>query len=56
MTPGRVFLGIGETYDVEITPDTVGVMRLEVRLGPVWPAPSALMTTLPIRVGPARDR
>ncbi|HEX8212459.1 MAG TPA: multicopper oxidase domain-containing protein [Longimicrobium sp.] len=48
--PGRAFMGIGETYDVEVTPETVGDLRLEVRLGPPWPAPSALMTTLPIRV------
>ena len=50
--PGRTLMGVGETYDVEVTPETLGDLRLEVRLGPLWPAPSALMTTLPIRVVP----
>lgn len=50
--PARAFLGIGETYDVEITPDAVGTMRLEVRSGPPWPAPSVPLATLPITVGP----
>ena len=49
---GRAFLGIGETFDVEVTPETAGDLRLEVRLGPPWPAPSTLLTTLPIRVSP----
>jgi FtsP/CotA-like multicopper oxidase with cupredoxin domain len=53
--PGRAFMGIGETYDVEVTPETAGDLRLEVRLGPPWPAPSALMTTVPIRVRPAES-
>jgi hypothetical protein len=53
--PGRVFLGIGETFDVEVTPETMGDLRLEVRLGPPWPAPSTLLTTLPIRVRPAES-
>jgi hypothetical protein len=44
-------MGIGETYEVEITPEAVGTMRLEVRLGPPWPAPSVHMATLPITVG-----
>jgi FtsP/CotA-like multicopper oxidase with cupredoxin domain len=48
--PGRALLGIGETFDVEVTPRTAGDLRLEVRMGPPWPAPSELMTTLPIRV------
>jgi FtsP/CotA-like multicopper oxidase with cupredoxin domain len=51
--PARTFMGIGETYDVEITPEAVGTMRLEVRLGPPWPAPSVPLATLPITVRPA---
>jgi hypothetical protein len=50
--PARVRLGIGETYDVEITPEAAGDMQLEVRLGPPPPAPHVVLTTLPIRVGP----
>lgn len=53
--PARVFLGIGETYDVEVTPEAVGTMRLEVRSGPPWPAPSVVIATLPIHVRPAED-
>ncbi|MES2522801.1 MAG: multicopper oxidase domain-containing protein [Gemmatimonadota bacterium] len=52
--PARAQLGIGETLDVELTPATTGDMRLEVRVGPPWPAPSVLLATLPIRVLPAR--
>ena len=51
--PGRVILGIGETYDVEVTPEAPGPMRLEVRLGPPWPAPSVVLATVPIVVAPA---
>jgi FtsP/CotA-like multicopper oxidase with cupredoxin domain len=54
--PGRVRLGIGETYDVEITPEAAGDMQLEVRLGPPRPAPHVVLTTLPIRVGPPPAR
>lgn len=53
--PARVFLGIGEVYDVQVTPEAVGTMRLEVRSGPPWPALSVVIATLPIRVGPAEE-
>ncbi|MBC8088244.1 MAG: multicopper oxidase domain-containing protein, partial [Phycisphaerae bacterium] len=52
MRPSRTALGIGETYDFEVTPTSVGSMRLEVRVGQPWPAPSVLLTTLPITVVP----
>ena len=51
--PARVRLGIGETYDVEVTPEAAGDMRLDVRLGPPRPAPHVVLTTLLIRVGPS---
>jgi FtsP/CotA-like multicopper oxidase with cupredoxin domain len=54
--PGRVRLGIGETYDVEITPEAAGDMQLEVRLGPPRPAPHVVLTTLLIRVEPPTAR
>jgi FtsP/CotA-like multicopper oxidase with cupredoxin domain len=50
LQPSRVQLGIGETLDVEIKPTTVGAMRLEIRVGQPWPAPSVLLATLPIAV------
>jgi FtsP/CotA-like multicopper oxidase with cupredoxin domain len=52
MQPARVFMGIGEILDVEINPEAPGEMRLEIRLGQPWPAPSVLMTTMPIIVRP----
>lgn len=52
ISTARTRLGIGETYDVEVTPDRGGDMRLEVRAGLRWPAPSVLLTTLPIKVHP----
>lgn len=52
MVPARVALGIGETYDFEVTPMAVGALRLEVRVGIPWPAPSPLLVTLPISVVP----
>jgi hypothetical protein len=48
----RARLGIGETFDVEVTPDTVGQYRLEIRLGLRYPLPAPLLTTVPIRVVP----
>ena len=50
--PARSYIGIGETYDFEVTPTAVGAMRLEVRVGQPWPGPSTLLTTLPISVVP----
>ena len=40
---------IGETYDVEYTPDAAGDLRLEMRIGLRAP-PRPLLTTLPVRV------
>lgn len=48
--PARAYIGIGETYDFEVTPTLAGAMRLEVRVGQPWPGPSVLLTTLPISV------
>jgi FtsP/CotA-like multicopper oxidase with cupredoxin domain len=55
VSPARTRLGIGETYDVELTPEAPGDLRLELRAGVRWPAPSVLLTQLPIRVTPAAD-
>jgi FtsP/CotA-like multicopper oxidase with cupredoxin domain len=49
----QVRLGIGETYDVEFTPQAAGDLRLEVRTGLPRPQPTVVLTTLPIRVHPA---
>ncbi len=42
--------GIGEAYDVEVTPDRAGRLELQVRLGLSWPRPAPLLVTLPIQV------
>jgi len=55
-SPARMRMGIGETYDVEVTPETVGDLRLEVRTGLPRPQPTVVLTTLPIRVDPAERR
>lgn len=46
----RARLGIGETFDVEVTPDTAGTLRLEIRQGLRYPLPAPLLTTVPISV------
>jgi FtsP/CotA-like multicopper oxidase with cupredoxin domain len=51
-TVSRVRLGIGETFDVEVTPDTLGAYRLELAMGLRYPLPSPVLTRLPIRVIP----
>ena len=55
-SPAQTRLGIGETYDVEITPEAVGDLRLEVRTGLPRPQPTVVLTTLPIRVHPPERR
>ena len=55
-SPAQTRLGIGETYDVEITPEAVGDLRLEVRTGLPRPQPTVVLTTLPITVHPAERR
>jgi hypothetical protein len=45
-------MGIGETFDVEVTPDTVGAYRLEIAMGLRYPVPSPVLTRLPLRVRP----
>ena len=42
-------ISIGETFDVEITPDTPGNLRLEVRLGSALPE-HPVFATLPLKV------
>ena len=46
--PARSPLAIGETPDVELTPDAPGELRVEART-----APGALLGVLPVRVVPA---
>ncbi|HWJ22231.1 MAG TPA: multicopper oxidase domain-containing protein [Gemmatimonadaceae bacterium] len=46
--PARSPLAIGETLDVELTPDAPGELRVEART-----APGALLGVLPVRVVPA---
>ena len=55
-SPARVRMGIGETFDVEVTPEAVGDLRLEVRTGLPRPQPTVVLTTLPISVHPAERR
>jgi manganese oxidase len=50
--PGWFRFGIGEVYDMEVTPDRPGPMRLELRQGLQWPMPAPLLTILPFRVVP----
>lgn len=53
LRPARAFMGIGETTDVEFTPDTIGAMRLEVgfRLPPGAPLKiRTILATWPITV------
>jgi len=50
MSVSRARLGIGETFDVEVTPDTVGAYRLQLAMGLRYPLPAPLLTTLPLRV------
>ena len=52
MSISRARMGIGETLDVEVTPDTVGTYRLQLAMGLRYPLPSPLLTTLPVRVRP----
>ena len=51
----RLRFGIGETYDFELTPDTPGPMRLEVRQGVLVGVPP-LYLTMPINVLAAETR
>lgn len=46
----RARLGIGETFDVEVTPDTIGAYRLEIAMGLRYPLPAPVLTRLPVRV------
>lgn len=46
--PMRRSIGIGETLDFEITPDTPGDLRLDVRIS--GRGPHVLLGSLPIRV------
>ncbi len=49
----RVIVAMGETYDVEVTPDKTGILRLEISMSP-FQAPTRrlgpLLMTVPIRV------
>jgi FtsP/CotA-like multicopper oxidase with cupredoxin domain len=44
-------VGLGETLDVEITPDVPGTLRLDIRIGGARP-PHTLLASLPVRVVP----
>jgi FtsP/CotA-like multicopper oxidase with cupredoxin domain len=50
MSVSRARLGIGETFDVEVTPDTIGAYRLQLAMGLRYPLAAPLLTTLPVRV------
>ena len=52
MSMSRARVGIGETFDVEVTPDSVGIYRLQLAMGLRYPLPSPVLTTLPVRVIP----
>jgi FtsP/CotA-like multicopper oxidase with cupredoxin domain len=47
--PAWLRFGIGEAYDVEVTPDAEGEMQLQVRMGVAWPRPAPLLTVVPIQ-------